>query len=547
MDDADDSSPTISRSFDSIPADKMRELEREAAIRTREERLKTILSPMEGLVMNIQSLLVWEKPQPSAVMFVCANIVFWLAATTNQRLVFIAASLSFLLVCAETFRYRVWPNMRVKRREPREEEWTSLYERLLSVPELCEYISRAWQLVEDWHNAFWELRKRDPAKFCTYTCCVCLTVFFISVYIPGVILAYFVMVCLLLWPAFLFHDVTGQLYTKMKPFLKQFEQSMDSLERRERRQKRRRRSSRNHADGDSSTDSELNEFCPTPGPAVDAALFHAARVAGRSPSSSCQGTPTYGFVGGLLPRGASMEFTDDELNTDNESTNLLAGLSQMPSFQDRTLDPSGDELDSHSAGSLLQLGVQEQDSNRLHPPRDLLGISTDEDMADHELDTPESPLDDLSSGPIRTSQERSGSDAMAPNIDSSLAPAAAQLLSQTVASVVTEALTSWTDSVSREDTVQTRPKQRHHTLPVTSAQMTSSGAATASTTTIPSGLTPSPQSDLDLAEFEMLDSSELDNVSSPTTEDDVSPSSESSPGALNAGITYLSSFFTRRK
>lgn len=79
--------------------------------------------------------------------------------------------------------------------------------------------------------------------------------------------------------------------------------------------KGRRRSSRNpDGDEESSSDSELNEFYPTPGPAVDAALSHASRVIGATPSSSCLGTPTYGFVGGLIPRGGSVEFTDDGMH-----------------------------------------------------------------------------------------------------------------------------------------------------------------------------------------------------------------------------------------
>ena len=45
-------------------------------------------------------------------------------------------------------------------------------------------------------------------------------------------------ISLLLWPAFLYHDVYGHIYAKVQPFLVQFEQSMDSLERKEKRQKR---------------------------------------------------------------------------------------------------------------------------------------------------------------------------------------------------------------------------------------------------------------------------------------------------------------------
>eukprot|EP00057_Strongylocentrotus_purpuratus_P006424 XP_011660898.1 PREDICTED: protein FAM134C [Strongylocentrotus purpuratus] len=152
-----------------LPEDKMKELEREAIIRAREERLRSILSPIEGLVMNIQSLLVWENAQPSAVLFVCVNIVFWLAVTTNQRVVFISTMICFIVMCIETFRFRVWPNMQVNPKSSDEEDWTPLHLRLLSVPELCDHVARAWQVADEWYNAFWDLRRHEPAKFCTFT------------------------------------------------------------------------------------------------------------------------------------------------------------------------------------------------------------------------------------------------------------------------------------------------------------------------------------------------------------------------------------------
>ena len=212
----------------------------------------------------------------------------------------------------------------------------------------------------------------------------------------------------------------------------------------------------------------------------------------------------------------------------------------MPSYQDRILDPSGDELDSHSAGNLLD-GAR-RDPTRLQPPTDLYGISTDEDIGDHELDTPESPLDDFTRHAPRDQVFRpSNIHVAAEGIGVSLPPAAAQLLSQTVAAVMTEAVTSLAGLGGASATEKPKLKQVP-TLPVKSIQV----SGPTDMDTIPSGLTPSPQSDEDLAEFEMLDSSELDSVSNPTTEEEKSPSAETSPGALNAGITYLSSFFTRR-
>lgn len=42
-----------------------------------EEILKNILSPIEPFVMQIQSLLVWESPRRSAVLFIIIHAIFW--------------------------------------------------------------------------------------------------------------------------------------------------------------------------------------------------------------------------------------------------------------------------------------------------------------------------------------------------------------------------------------------------------------------------------------------------------------------------------------
>ena len=42
-----------------------------------EEQFKTVLSPAEPCIMRVQSLLVWEKPKRSAVLFVFVHVLFW--------------------------------------------------------------------------------------------------------------------------------------------------------------------------------------------------------------------------------------------------------------------------------------------------------------------------------------------------------------------------------------------------------------------------------------------------------------------------------------
>lgn len=46
-------------------------------LEAKEEILMNLFSPIEPIIMRIQSLLVWENPKRSAVMVVCLHILFW--------------------------------------------------------------------------------------------------------------------------------------------------------------------------------------------------------------------------------------------------------------------------------------------------------------------------------------------------------------------------------------------------------------------------------------------------------------------------------------
>ena len=42
-----------------------------------EDKCNGLLSPWEPYIMTLQSLLVWENPQHTAILLVVVNIVFW--------------------------------------------------------------------------------------------------------------------------------------------------------------------------------------------------------------------------------------------------------------------------------------------------------------------------------------------------------------------------------------------------------------------------------------------------------------------------------------
>ena len=63
---------------ETLPSDSaLKDLELQARVKFREKRFREILSPLEGYILHLQSLLVWEKPRRSALMFIVVNVVFW--------------------------------------------------------------------------------------------------------------------------------------------------------------------------------------------------------------------------------------------------------------------------------------------------------------------------------------------------------------------------------------------------------------------------------------------------------------------------------------
>ena len=51
--------------------------------RRSEEVFNNVLSPIEPCVMQVQSLLVWESPRKSAVLFIFVHLIFWWETCSN--------------------------------------------------------------------------------------------------------------------------------------------------------------------------------------------------------------------------------------------------------------------------------------------------------------------------------------------------------------------------------------------------------------------------------------------------------------------------------
>ncbi|PIK49548.1 hypothetical protein BSL78_13566 [Apostichopus japonicus] len=321
-----------------LDEEKFKKLEMEADLRLKEDTIRNILSPHEGTVMSFQGLLVWENPRRSFVLLLCVNGFVWLMVTSNYNIVFKATLSVIAIVTVQTFYKKVWPDIKVEPTVP-VEGWVPLDPELVQFHDLCHYAALTWQYSLQKHRQFWNLRKEKPGRFCLLVFILCLGIFLFGLRVSGAVATYLFASSLVIVPGIVHHNLHQHLYSKMRPYLVQMEHSMDADTKRKKKRGRQRSSKQRTADTDeadySSSDCELDEFIPSPGPALDAAFAHAAAPYEKTPGSSSRVTPVSGLVGGLMPKGASLELTDDDGLTDNENNSLAFGpIEGIPAYDE---------------------------------------------------------------------------------------------------------------------------------------------------------------------------------------------------------------------
>ncbi|KAG8006813.1 Reticulophagy regulator 3 [Nibea albiflora] len=87
--------------------------ERDGQVRAVKAALQSRLGPYERVLTYLQSVLVWERPVQCVLLYIVVNVVFWFFALTSLRVLFLLASGLAVLVCVDTWRNKIWPEIKV--------------------------------------------------------------------------------------------------------------------------------------------------------------------------------------------------------------------------------------------------------------------------------------------------------------------------------------------------------------------------------------------------------------------------------------------------
>lgn len=240
-------------------------LECEQRVWVLQEQLRTALEPYEPALSYLQALLLWEKRGHSALLCLGANVVFWFFALTSLRIVFLITFGLILVVCVDQWKSKIWPECRVARPDQgAHESWGMVHPHLLSLSEMCHHAAEALVSAAMFFENLLIFKSENPGKFCILGCAVLTFFAVLGHYVPGVVLSYFMLLFVLLWPLAVYHRLWQQIYLKMEPALQRLDFSVRGYmaTKQKEREMRRRVLRQRPTDDDSDSEEELAAFCP---------------------------------------------------------------------------------------------------------------------------------------------------------------------------------------------------------------------------------------------------------------------------------------------
>uniref|UniRef100_K1PIT1 RETREG1-3/ARL6IP-like N-terminal reticulon-homology domain-containing protein n=1 Tax=Magallana gigas TaxID=29159 RepID=K1PIT1_MAGGI len=267
--------------------------------RETENMFRELLSPIEPLIMKIQSLLVWEKPSRSAIMFLIVHGIFWFIAKNGCQFYFCISSIAALMFFVYTWRKWIWPEIRVMS--------------LMLWP--CVLYNNLFQKI---------YMALEP---------VLMRLDYTLKIRPWI----WRMMSLMLWPCVLYNNLFQKIYMALEPVLMRLDYTLKIRPWIWRNQQARKTANFGSI-GTSTTrdsDSESEELMPTRDPKVTAALARAIT------DSEDEGMGVPDIPTPRLSKESSINHSDEHAdfsdNSDIESE-FARGLGQMPSLEDQLSD-----------------------------------------------------------------------------------------------------------------------------------------------------------------------------------------------------------------
>eukprot|EP00079_Xenopus_tropicalis_P019821 XP_012809972.1 PREDICTED: protein FAM134C isoform X1 [Xenopus tropicalis] len=332
--------------------------ERDEQVREVQEMLQRGLGSYEPVLSYVQAVLVWERPRHSALLHLALNAAFWFFALTSLRIIFLVAFGLMIIICADQWKNKLWPELGAARASELENEsWGYVHPRLLSVPELCYHAADTWVSVYNFLRNLLLFKTENPGKFCLLACSFLTFLAVLGGYIPGVVLSYLLLLFLLLWPLAIYHQLGRRIYQKLEPALQRLDFSVRGymMSKYKERQKHNRALPPTDA---SDSEEELAAFCPS---LDDSAVAKELTISDSEHSDaevSFTENGTFNLSRGQTP------LTEGSEDLDRHSDPEESFARDLPDFPSINPDATGIEDDDETSIGIPSTALHPQFSSR---------------------------------------------------------------------------------------------------------------------------------------------------------------------------------------
>ncbi|XP_056609514.1 reticulophagy regulator 3 [Triplophysa dalaica] len=353
------------------------------------------LGPHERLLTYLQSVLLWERPIHSVLLYTFANLVFWFFALSSLRLLFLLATGLALAVCVDTWRKKIWSKIKVKRQDEGENEsWGLMQPGTLSVAELCHHMAKLWVTGSSCATDIVQFKRHSPGKFCILVCGLFTILAMVGRHIPGLVLSYVALLGVLFCPLALYYRLWEHACVKLEPAMQWLDYSSKGymMSKPIDNQFLRKPIKRGASDEASDSEEELAAFCPMFDEAMVAKELALTDSEHSDAEVSYMDNGTFNISRGQTPLTEGSE--DLDRHSDQEES-FACGLLDFPSINpDATLLEDDDDA---------SIGLPSLNSAAFSGPRGSTSALLD---LDAQMDSDQEDLDPvLSLGSIMTSSD----------------------------------------------------------------------------------------------------------------------------------------------
>ncbi|XP_078270189.1 reticulophagy regulator 1 [Rhinoraja longicauda] len=290
------------------------------------------------LLSCLESAWSWRRPGLSAALFLGCNAVFWFLALTPWRLYSVVALSFLLLVTIENIKaltlclIKGW-----KKSKNLNESWKVTEAKQEGTPRFSQCIAESWMSCTVLFEEMTHFKKQNPGKFCLLVCSLCTFCAVIGRYIPGALVSYFLLLCVLLWPLVTSYDLWHRLCTKAEPVLQRLDFGLkDFVQHLQRRIKMKQE---RLAERKSEDESEADTSALCPKISSSAAGKELSISDTEVSETSWTENGTFNLSGGHTPQ---TDASDDLDRPSDHEEAFARGLPEFPSIDKGTMDDDDD-------------------------------------------------------------------------------------------------------------------------------------------------------------------------------------------------------------